>query len=313
MKKTIITFVLAMSLLALPVFAATTAQQNTADALNSLGLLRGTGSGYALDDQLKRSDGIILLVRLIGKDAEATSGKYTHTFSDAKEDWLAPYVAYASSTGMTKGVDDGSSYGSGLDMDGKQFLTMVLRTLGYSDSGETPDFTWDKPYELAKKAGLIASTADDGKFTRGEAVEVFWNAFDAKVKGTETQFGKKLIADGAFTQSAFDAAAKIRKDGKNDASVGGGGSIGGGSVGGGSGSASGSTGYPDAVKDVTYEDFINMSGAEQEALHDSFGSAKDFFDWRNALKKEYDEEQAKDQIIIDGGVIDLEEIINGKK
>ena len=219
MKKIIIAMALVMSLLTLSAFAATTNQQNTADALNSLGLFLGKDGGdYALDDQLMRSDGITLLVRLIGKEAESKSDKYTHPFNDVA-DWLKPYVSYAYSTGMTKGVEDGSRYGSNMDMSKAQFLTMVLRTLGYSD-GANGDFTWDKPYELAKEVGLIDTTADDGKFTRGEAVEIFWKALDATSKGTSVKFVKTLIADGAFTQSAYDAAAEIQKNGKTPVSGG---------------------------------------------------------------------------------------------
>lgn len=301
MKKCLVAALLALCLLTLPAFAATTNQQNTADALNSLGLFLGTGNGYELDKQLMRSDGITLLVRLIGKEADANSGSYSHPFNDVA-DWLKPYVSYAYSTGMTKGVEDGSSYGSNMDMSKAQFLTMVLRTLGYTDSGANADFTWDKPYELAEKVGLVSTTAAGTTFTRGEAVEIFWKALDATSKGTSVKFVKTLIADGAFTQSAYDAAAKIQKNGKTT-------STGGGSSSGGSSSTPVDS---DTADGITYEDYIDMSGEEQMALAESFPSIKDFVEWLGGVKGVYDEEQKKNEIVIDGE-IDLEAIINGTK
>lgn len=317
MKKIIIAMALVMSLLTLSAFAATTNQQNTADALNSMGLFKGTGNGYELDKQLMRSDGITLLVRLIGKEAESKNDKYTHPFNDVA-DWLKPYVSYAYSTGMTKGVEDGSRYGSNMDMSKAQFLTMVLRTLGYSD-GANGDFTWDKPYELAKEVGLVSTTAAGTTFTRGEAVEIFWKALDATSKGTSVKFVKTLIADGAFTQSAYDAAAKIQKNGKTPVSGGSTGgssqpSTGGGSTTGGSttGGSTGGAATSGPAAGITYEDYMNMSGEDQMALSDKFPSVKDFVEWLSGVKEVYDEEQKKNEIIIDGE-IDLEQIINGTK
>jgi len=309
MKKIIIAMALVMSLLTLSAFAATTNQQNTADALNSMGLFLGKDGGdYALDDQLKRSDGITMLVRLLGKEAEAQSGKYTHPFTDVL-DWAKGYVGYAYENDITKGVnEEGTLFGYSMDMDSRQFLTLVLRTLGYSD-GENGDFTWDKPYELAKKIGLIDTTADDGKFTRGEAVEIFWRALGVTPKGASATFAKSLIADGAFTQSAYDAAAKIQKNGKTPVS--GGGSSSGGSRPSGSGSSSGgsssggTTQYPESAKDMTYADYSAMSGAEQGAFQKEFASTDAFFAW---LREAMAAHQENDVEIGDGGTIDLDSI-----
>ena len=48
--KTVLALILALALLAaLPVFAASDEETRAADALNALGLFRGTGEGYELD------------------------------------------------------------------------------------------------------------------------------------------------------------------------------------------------------------------------------------------------------------------------
>jgi len=214
MKKQLFALVLALCALTSVVFAATNEQYNTADALNELGLFLGTDTGYELDRQLQRSDGITLLVRLLGKEAEAKSGKYAHSFTDVAE-WLSPYVAYACENGITTGVG-GTRYGSDEAMSDAQFYTMVLRTLGYTDKGETPDFSWDAPYALAKTVGLSDSDSAAESFTRGDAVVTFWRALGAKSKGADELLSEKLIAAGVFTKAELDAAAETQKNGKAD-------------------------------------------------------------------------------------------------
>ena len=52
-----------------------------------------------------------------------------------------------------------------------------------------------------------------------------------------------------------------------------------------------------------------MTAAEQQAFFDTFASVSDFLAWRSAAKKEYEENS--DKIVIEGGSIDLGEIMNG--
>ncbi|MBQ1241587.1 MAG: hypothetical protein IIX99_00095, partial [Oscillospiraceae bacterium] len=94
MKKHLVSVIAVVCMLMTSAFALTREQINTADALNYLGLFNGTDEGYQYNVQLKRSDGITLLVRLLGKEADAANGKYSHPFTDVA-DWLDPYVAYA--------------------------------------------------------------------------------------------------------------------------------------------------------------------------------------------------------------------------
>ena len=209
MKKQLFALVLALCALTSVAFAATNEQYNTADALNELGLFLGTDTGYKLDRQLRRSDGIALLVRLLGKEAEAKSGKYAHPFTDVA-DWLSPYVAYAKETGLTTGVDD-THYGSEMAMSRAQFFTMVLRALGYADG---TDFTWDAPYALAGEVGLSETDEAAESFTRGDAVVTFWRALAAKTKGTDTALSATLVSAGVFTEQALAEAAETQKNGR---------------------------------------------------------------------------------------------------
>ena len=53
-----------------------------------------------------------------------------------------------------------------------------------------------------------------------------------------------------------------------------------------------------------------MSGTEQAAFMNTFESIPAFFEWRNAAKAKYEEEQ--DRIEIGDGEIDLGDIVGGK-
>ncbi|MBQ7935066.1 MAG: hypothetical protein IJ333_01790, partial [Clostridia bacterium] len=60
---------------------------------------------------------------------------------------------------------------------------------------------------------------------------------------------------------------------------------------------------------LTYGEYLSMSAAEQQAFFDTFASVSDFLEWCSKAKKEYEENS--DKIVIEGGSIDLGEIMNG--
>lgn len=216
MKKRLLAVLLAAILLVAVVVTAaayTPSQMNTADALNELGLFLGMGTaGYALDQNLTRVQGITLLVRMIGKEAAALAFAYQTPFVDVPE-WAAGYVGYAYTNAITNGMGP-DKFGSDAQLSDYMFLTLVLRALGYTDAGENAQFIWNDPYALAKKVGLIDIAAADGSFTRGDAVEVFWNAMNAEIVSEDMTLAESLIEQGIFTSEEFAAARKIRINGR---------------------------------------------------------------------------------------------------
>ena len=73
------------------------------------------------------------------------------------------------------------------------------------------------------------------------------------------------------------------------------------------GSSSGSSESPAKPGTLSYEEYMAMSGENQKAYMNSFDDIDDFFDWFDAAKAKYEEENPS--IEIDGdGVIDFEEI-----
>lgn len=67
---------------------------------------------------------------------------------------------------------------------------------------------------------------------------------------------------------------------------------------------------PTVDTEMDYETFKSMSPADQRAFMESFDDMDAFFDWYNVAQKKYQEENPS--IEIDGGVIDLDKVVNGK-
>ena len=312
MIKKIFAGLLAVLLLMSTAAAYTEKQQNTADALNSLELFLGTGNGYDLDGKLTRAQGITLLVRMLGYEKAAQSGSFTTPFTDIP-DWAKGYIGYAYENSLTNGIST-NKFGPDNEMTDYMFLTLVLRALGHTDSGEKAEFVWDNPYELAKTVGLTDNTEKDTSFTRGEAIEIFWRALLAY----DGKLSDDLIKRGVFTKEQFSKACDIQKNGKSenpgvpvipDTESGDSDST--------EPIAPVTPSNPEApgqngnttesektISEYTYEDYISMTGDEQAAFIARFDSIADFFVWLNAEKKEYEENQ--DIIEIGGnGTIDL--------
>ena len=212
MKKYLSLFLavcLLCGMLVMPVSAATTTELNAADALYSLGLFLGTNKGYELNNSLTREQSAMLLVRMLGALETAEAGSYTHPFTDVAP-WASKVVAYAYANEYVKGYS-ATKYGGADTVTDFQYLTIVLRVLGYTDGGENPDFYYRTSRGLAKKIGLVDSVEDDASFTRGEAVEIFWRALNTKLKDSD-----KTLADRLIDQKVFDAKAFAKATGYSE-------------------------------------------------------------------------------------------------
>lgn len=142
-----------------------------------------------------------MLVRALGKGAEAAGMEKTHPFTDVPA-WADGYVSYAYAQGLTKGISD-TAFGAGDTATGAMYVTFMLRALNYVDGA---DFTWDDPWALAEDCGILPQRVDRETFLRADAVDVTAAALSAKLKGTDTTLAQKLIAEGAVSQAAWDQA-----------------------------------------------------------------------------------------------------------
>lgn len=310
MKK-LMTMLLALcmtaSLLTGMVGAYTAEEQNEADALNHLGLFLGTGQGYELNAKLDRSQSVMLLVRMLGKLETAEKGSDTNPFTDVPK-WADKVVSYAYTNGIVKGYGP-TTFGGKDTVSDYQYLTMVLRALGYDDSAETPDFNWRKSRELAKELKLVDSTADDANFDRGSAVDIFWKALNTNCKGSAKTLAARLIEQGVFTQTQFDEAAKIAKNGLKTGSNTG--TTGNNGNSGNNGSNNGNSSTEEKKpEDYTWEEYQAMTGEERQEHFNRFASADDYMNWLNKAKADYEKRHPTIEVGKDG-TVDIGDLING--
>ena len=191
--------------------AATAEEAEAAQALCDLGLFRGTGSGsgapvFDLDRIPTRAEAVTLLIRLLGREEEALTGHWSVPFTDVA-DWAFPYVGCAYAYGLTTGTS-ATTYGGEAETGEAQYLTFLLRALGYDDAAG--DFAWDSPWALSDAIGLTDGSRDaDTAFTRGGAALLSRAALGTPCKGSgltlyETLFpGKKGGSEEAAGAAAY--------------------------------------------------------------------------------------------------------------
>ena len=172
--------------------------------LDNLGLFLGTSTNedgtpyFSLGRAPTRAEAVTILVRLMGKEDEALAGTWTTPFTDLP-DWTLPYVGYAYTNGYTNGVSD-DRFGASSSVSTAQFLTLLLRALGYEDG---VDFTWTAPWVLTDQLGITAGQYNEQTtdFLRADAAAVSASALYAPVKGSDTTLLKALLDAGAITGS----------------------------------------------------------------------------------------------------------------
>ncbi|MBQ7085946.1 MAG: hypothetical protein IJM96_00550, partial [Clostridia bacterium] len=152
-----------------------------AQALYDLGLFRGTNDGFDLHKKGDRLQGLIMLIRLMGKENEALAHSGQTQFTDLTG-WLEghKYIGYGYENGITKGTNtENTTFSPSMELDEKMYYTFVLRALGYDDAAG--DFHWEQSSESkAIELGLItkaeqAEIAENGLY-RDYIVKISYNA-----------------------------------------------------------------------------------------------------------------------------------------
>jgi len=172
---------------------------NEAFALKELGLFKGTDQGFELDMNASRSQGAVMLVRFMGDEDLALKAyedkMISHPFTDVPT-WADPHVAYLYSLGLTKGISS-TLYGSNDRLTGEQYMTMLLRLLGYDDA--VGEFTWNQSYTFMED--VFNPPSDDVKsimkyekigLTRGAMVKLSYMALAFEYKNYTLTVAKRL-------------------------------------------------------------------------------------------------------------------------
>ena len=105
-----------------------------------MGLFQGTEDGFELDRAPTRGEAATMLVRLLGKEAEAKELTYEAPFTDL-DDWQKPYVQYLYDNKLTNGAtettfepEEACSARSVTAMRQRAISPMTLRSISASPS-----------------------------------------------------------------------------------------------------------------------------------------------------------------------------------
>lgn len=197
-SKTLLAGVLAAS--ALFATAAAADFDHCADKLKDLGLFQGTSTGYELDRAPTRGEAATMLVRLLGKEAEAKALTYDAPFTDL-DDWQKPYVQYLYTNNLTNGATE-TTFEPEDKCSAQMYTTFLLRALSYSDA-QGGDFSYDKALAFGQSIGLVDYANCDAKnFLRDHVAAMSYTALICPPKGAEDQvLLEKLVADGAVDKA----------------------------------------------------------------------------------------------------------------
>ena len=165
------------------------------EVLERMGILKGNGEDLQLSESGTRAEGLVILIRLLGKEPDCIEKGLTGSFTDVPP-WASPYVGYSEASGLIKGVSPGKFW-SNHPLREKEFLTLMLRVLSYS---EGKDFTWEKVYPASAFAGLIdkGHPEENPVLTREEVANFMYRALLSKVNGKHYTLYDKLTMDGAI-------------------------------------------------------------------------------------------------------------------
>ena len=185
-----------------------------ADALFEMGLFQGSGttygSGYDLENPTTRIMGVVMFLRLIGEEGAALSSTAVNPFVDTPA-WCDRYVAYAFEKGYTNGVGESPSgalyFAPDRQISAEEYVTLILRALGYTDSGAAPDFTWDTAVSRAVSWGLLSSgeqaMLSQSQFLRAQVVYLSYFALNAPMKGGGVLLDR-TVSSGGLNRSQLE-------------------------------------------------------------------------------------------------------------
>lgn len=182
-----------------------------ADALQMLGLFKGTDKGYELERAPQRQEALIMLIRLLGEEPDALATEFRAPFTDMPGWADGPkYISYAYEKGYTNGTS-ASTFSPYADGTAEQYLTFVLRSLGYRD-GE--DFVWNTTSrDLAVRLGLVtqAELESIGRtgFMRDHVALISYRALGVRLKAGGGTLADRLLLRGVINWDQLEAASRI--------------------------------------------------------------------------------------------------------
>ena len=150
---------------------------------------------FSLDKSLTRLEALILVIRLMGLENEASTTEEVNPFTDVPE-WGAKYAAFGYAEGITVGVNEEHTlFDPDKAVSGQEFTAFLLRVLDYYE--KNGDFEFSAAMQQATIAGLynqvVRSMMNKDELTRGDAVVAMVEALHTKLNGSDTTLLETLV------------------------------------------------------------------------------------------------------------------------
>jgi len=173
-----------------------------ADTLYELGLFKGTDKGYELEKSLTREESATILVRLLGEEDKMDADNFEERFVDVDKDrWSYAYVMYCHENNITKGTG-ADTFSPDVPIDANQFITLMMRLLGYSDVEPDTALTKSIEYKLLPEEKIDELTKKK-VFTRSDMVQIVYNSLKTQMEN-ETVFADYLLEKGILTEKEIE-------------------------------------------------------------------------------------------------------------
>ncbi|MBE7027069.1 MAG: hypothetical protein E7410_05895 [Ruminococcaceae bacterium] len=178
---------------------------NTALALNRLGIMLGTENGFELERSVTRAEALTLIGRTTQPIFYLPCLPYEDNgpiFEDIKDHWAYDTIETFYRAGYINGISQ-THFAPDRTITGREFAKILLSVLGYTD------VTIENAYDIGLKSELLLNnfTAtiiyNDWQLTRGDAARLCFAALCAKTSGGEMLY-KTLISRGLYEKDAFD-------------------------------------------------------------------------------------------------------------
>src|SRR6056297_1699497 len=155
-----------------------TKYQEAVEFLSAYQVIDGFGDGtFRPDEPVTRGQMAKMITVVLGyKDFTENLGS---NFADTKGHWSEPYVEIANSFDIVIGYDE-NTFGPNNNISYSESVTMILRTLGYTDSSLEGDWPYDYLVK-AKDLGVLDNVSMlNSSATRGDVAIMIYNALDNK-------------------------------------------------------------------------------------------------------------------------------------
>ena len=145
------------------------------ETLISVGLL-SQNSVKELESTVTRQEAIVILCQLLAYNS-GNADTSPAPFYDVA-DWARQAVAMAYNAGLVRG--DEGQFGANNPLSHRDWLTFLLRALGYNDPD---DFAWVNSVNFARLIGFSADTGDT--FTFGDVAALAYEALLLKLNNSD--------------------------------------------------------------------------------------------------------------------------------